>query len=173
MSNPPHDPYRPFGSPEESGEPGEPGEPGGPGPVWGSSGSYEQYQPGQAYPPPPAAYGYPPPPTGHPGYPSAPYGYGAPSGAYGMTVSDKSKTTAGLLQLLLPFVGICGVGRLYAGHLGIGLTQLIGIFVSFCLSAVFIGIPFLIGIWLWSVIDGIVMLAGSQSLDGQGRTMRS
>ncbi|MDE0777400.1 TM2 domain-containing protein [Nocardioides sp.] len=170
MSNPPHDPYGTPGTPEEPREPGEPGETG---PVWGSSASYEQYHPGQAYPPPPAAYGYPPPPAGSTGYPAVPYGYGASPGPYGRGVSDKSKTTAGLLQLLLPFVGVCGVGRLYAGHLGIGLTQLIGLFASFCLSAAFIGIPFLIGIWLWSVIDGIVMLAGSQSLDGQGRPMRS
>ena len=150
MSNPPHDPYGTPGTPEEPREPGEPGETG---PVWGSSASYEQYHPGQAYPPPPAAYGYPPPPAGSTGYPAVPYGYGASPGPYGRGVSDKSKTTA--------------------GHLGIGLTQLIGLFASFCLSAAFIGIPFLIGIWLWSVIDGIVMLAGSQSLDGQGRPMRS
>lgn len=153
MNNAPQDPYRPFGEPEE--------------PTWGSAASgeeppplYPQY-PQYAPPPPPGAY--PPPYGAQPGYGVDPY-----AGQY----SDKNKTTAGLLQLLLPFVGICGVGRLYAGHTAIGITQLVGAIVSFCASAFFIGLPFLVGIWLWTVIDGIIMLS-NESRDGQGLLMRS
>lgn len=167
MNDAPHDPYRPYGQPEE---------PEGTGPVWGSAAGNEPeptYPTYPAYHPPVGPQqGYPPAPGG---YPPAPYGYGPPAygpGPYAGHYSDKSKTTAGLLQLLLSLIGVCGVGRLYAGHTGVGVTQLVGFFASFCLSAVFIGLPFLVGIWLWSIIDGIIMLS-SDSKDGQGRLLRS
>lgn len=146
------------------------------GPVYGTPGS------GPAYPPPPGV-GLP----GHsrvdvtqqfaavPGYGYMAADAGAPYGRdpfTGEPLSDKSKVTAGLLQLLLPFAGICGVGRLYAGHTSIGLIQLLGWFVSIFLSFLLIGIPFVIGIWFWSVIEGILMLAGSIR-DAQGRKLRS
>ena len=60
---------------------------------------------------------------------------------------------AGLLQLLLPF----GIGRLYSGHIGIGVAQLV-------LSLFGIGV-------LWAFIDGIVILAGRPT-DGHGRPLR-
>ncbi len=145
--------------------------------------------PAQQYPPPyPPAPGHPspygvPPQGGYPyshqqGYtPSPSYGYGAPQPGYGVggfggQYSDKSKTTAGLLQLLLSLIGVCGIGELYIGNTAIGVTQLVGFIVAFCASSIFIGIPFVIGIWLWSVIDGIIMLARSDFRDGQGRLLR-
>jgi TM2 domain-containing membrane protein YozV len=135
----------------------------------------------------PQPYASPQPPYGAPAswsgphhapgwYPSGPYQLPAtaPYGVHpvsGTPYSDKSKTTAGLLQLLLPFVGICGVGRLYAGHLGIGLVQLLGMFLGFLLFVVLVGFLVVPAIWLWSVIDGIVILAGD-STDAQGRPLR-
>ncbi|CAN5222892.1 hypothetical protein BH09ACT12_BH09ACT12_08540 [soil metagenome] len=201
MSDAPGDPYRPPGQPEpgSSGDDTEPiwgsaatgEEPPAP--------HYPPYTPPQATPPPnppsspqPNPYGQPyapppaqhyPPAPGQSGYPPAPYGYGPPApglygapgwgvDAYGQPYSDKTKTTSGLLQLLLPLVTVCGVGRLYAGHIGIGLLQLLGFYVSLC-GLGWLGIGFVIagGIWLWTVIDGIVMLSG-QPRDGQGRLMR-
>ena len=54
--------------------------------------------------------------------PAAAYGYD-PSG---QPLSDKSKIVAGLLQLLLGFFfALGGVGRLYAGHTGLGVAQLV------------------------------------------------
>src|SRR5690242_14514404 len=58
---------------------------------------------------------YPVPPGADP---HAPYGREPMTG---QPYSDKSKVVAGVLQLLLPF----GVGRLYAGHTGIGIAQLL------------------------------------------------
>ena len=58
------------------------------------------------------------------------------------------------LQLFLPI----GIGRLYAGHTGIGIAQL--------LLTVFFGI----GV-IWAFIDGIVILAGRPT-DGNGRPLR-
>ncbi len=51
----------------------------------------------------------------------------------GEPFSDKSKTTAGLLQILLGFIGICGIGRLYIGSTTIGVLQLLGLFLGYIL----------------------------------------
>lgn len=97
----------------------------------------------------PATGGYPVP---HVGYdPQAPYGRDPVSG---FPYSDRSKVIAGLLQLFLPV----GIGRMYAGHTGIGIAQL--------LLTLFFGI----GV-IWAFIDGIVILAGRPT-DGRGRPLR-
>jgi TM2 domain-containing membrane protein YozV len=141
----------------------------------------EQQQPwGAPVPPPPAgyasgSYGQPAvPPYAAPAAPSyrqplAP-GYGQPMGApYGY--SDKSKTAAGLLQLLLSLIGIPGVGRLYTGHLGLGLGQLLGMIVGYMLLIFLVGFLIVPMIWIWGVVDGIVMLVGDPK-DAQGRPLR-
>lgn len=163
MNDAPHDPYR---NPEE---PEQPWQPEDTSPSWGAPSGAQQppptYPAYQPPPGPPAAY---PPPYGmQGGYPPVP---GALD-PYASQYSDKNKMTAGLLQLLLPFVGVCGVGRLYAGHTTIGVLQLVLYWVSFPLALVFIGLPMLVGIWVWTVVDGIMMLSG-QPRDGQGRLMR-
>jgi len=98
---------------------------------------------------------FPPAPYtgGHPvAYdPQAPYGRDPVSG---FPYSDRSKVVAGLLQLFLPI----GIGRMYAGHPGIGVAQL--------LLTLFFGI----GV-IWAFIDGIVILAGRPT-DGRGRPLR-
>ena len=129
---------------------------------------------GQQVPPPP------PGPSFHPPYQQFAYaGYGnvaAPYGVHqptGLPYSDKQKTVAGLLQLLLAFVGICGVGRLYAGHTGLGLAQLLSMFVGYILVFVLIGFFIVPAIWLWTVIDGIMILSSDAPKDGNGRVLRS
>lgn len=130
---------------------------------------------GQPYPAQQHPQQYPGQP--HPGqpYPPQAYGHPAPYGAYdpsaGVPWSDKSRTTAGLLQLLLPLVGVCGVGRLYAGQTAIGLVQLIGFFVGVVLTGVLLGFVIAPAIWLWSVVDGIVLLS-SGGRDAYGRPLR-
>jgi hypothetical protein len=97
----------------------------------------------------PATTVYPAAPAGHD--PAAPYGR---EPVTGQPYSDRSKIAAGLLQMFLPI----GVGRLYTGHIGIGIAQL--------LLAVFFGI----GV-VWAFIDGIVILAGRPT-DSRGRPLR-
>jgi hypothetical protein len=124
---------------------------------------------------------------GQPIYPQP--GYGQPAGypvpmaaAYdpltGQPYSDKNKLVAGLLQLLpAVFFLVGGIGRLYAGNIALGVTQLVlSITVGWiCLicGIFLLGVPFIIsgGLWLWFVIDGIMMLAG-RPVDGQGRPLR-
>lgn len=123
-------------------------------------GGYGGPPPG-GYGPPPGGYGPPPPAPGMGMMPmgGAPMQGQAPFGVdpmTGMPYSDKSKMVAGLLNILLPFVGICGVGRFYTGHIGLGVAQLL-------LGWLTCGI--------WPLIDGILMLMGKVP-DAQGRPLR-
>jgi TM2 domain-containing membrane protein YozV len=160
--------------------------------------------PASGYPTYPPAGGYPPP-GGYPtsGYPP---GYSAPPAAYstppgypvippilvvpptyapfgvdpvtGRPLSDKSKVVAGLLQLLPGgLLTLGGIGRLYAGHVALGIFQLVGTLIAWTgiVCGIFtlgfgwcLTVPF----WLWFVIDGIVLLAG-RPVDGAGRPLRS
>lgn len=106
----------------------------------------------------------PPPPVMNPTtttLPSTPYQSSTPAYAYPTPYggnfpalrSDRSRTLAGILQLVLP-----GVGRIYLGYAAYGVLQLV---LTFC---------FLVGL-LWSFIDGILILAGSPKLDGYGRVL--
>jgi TM2 domain-containing membrane protein YozV len=118
---------------------------------------YGQQQPGYGYPQGgQPGYGYPqggayppPPPGAYTGDPNAPFGVDP----YGRPYSEKSKVTAGVLQL---FLGGFGVGRFYTGHTGIALGQL------FTCG----------GCGIWALIDGIMLLAGNNQTDAQGRVLR-
>jgi hypothetical protein len=120
-------------------------------------------------------------PSPHAPPPASYEGYGATSYAYdqvtGQAQSDKSKVTAGLLQIVLGFLfTLGGVGRLYAGNTAVGMVQLAASVVawaSFWCGFV-AGFPFAVwfGIWLWFVIDGVLLIAG-RPVDGQGRLLRS
>ncbi|HEX4513492.1 MAG TPA: TM2 domain-containing protein, partial [Polyangiaceae bacterium] len=84
---------------------GYPPPPGGYGPPPGGYGAPPPQQaPQQGYGPPP---GFQPPPAPGMMQPGAPYGVDPMTG---MPLSDKSKMTAGLLQI---FLGSFGVGRFY------------------------------------------------------------
>ena len=66
--------------------------------------------------------------------------------------SDKSRTIAGILQIIIP-----GSGRMYLGYAALGVIQFV---LCFCI----IGIP-------WSIIDGIMILSGKVGIDGYGRAI--
>ncbi|MDF2825477.1 MAG: putative rane protein [Mycobacterium sp.] len=118
---------------------------------------------GGQYPPPPADYGQYPPRGGYPGaYPGAYYDPSAPFGRHPVTgepFSEKSKLVAGLLQLLGLF-GLVGVGRMYAGYIGLGITQLIVGLVTCGIGAV-----------IWGIIDAVLILT-DRVRDPQGRPLR-
>jgi hypothetical protein len=135
----------------------------------------QQYgQPGQyLVPASPAPYG----PYGALPVSPALAGYGADP-ITGQPYSDKSKLAAGLLQLLLGlFLGLGGIGRLYAGQTALGVVQLVLAVVvgwSCLVCGIFLlGVPFIFsfGLWVWFVVDGIVMLAG-RPVDQYGRLLR-
>jgi TM2 domain-containing membrane protein YozV len=113
------------------------------------------YQPG--YPPPYPQY--PQYPAGGPGGPY--YDPSAPFGRHpvtGQPFSDKSKTVAGLLQLI-SLVGVGGIGRFYIGDIGIGVAQLLVGWVTCGIGLI------------WPIVDAILMLTGNVP-DSQGRPLR-
>jgi TM2 domain-containing membrane protein YozV len=84
---------------------------------------------------------YPPPP-----YfldPAAPYGRHPLTGE---PLSEKSKTLAGLLQLI-GLLGVVGIGRIYLGYTGLGVAQLI---VGLATCGV--------GAIIWGLIDAVLIL---------------
>ena len=74
--------------------------------------------------------------------------------SFGGIRSDRSRTAAGILQILIP-----GVGRMYLGYLAYGVIQL-------ALTIVTCGV-----LWIWSFIDGIIILTGGLKMDGYGRQL--
>jgi TM2 domain-containing membrane protein YozV len=127
--------------------------------------------PPPTYPPPPPGYvapptAYPPPVGQYPGGygPAAvPWGYHPVTGEQ---LSDKSKTVAGLLQLL-GIIGVLGVGRMYMGQVSFGVAQLVGCLI---LGAVTCGIGFFVPV-VWGIIDAIVLMTGTPR-DAYGRLLR-
>ncbi|OBJ43475.1 NINE protein [Mycobacterium colombiense] len=158
MSTPPNPPGNPPGEPPWGWRP----------PGYGSQPN--PYSPPPGYPPPqayPGHAGYPAYP-GYPGYvdPQAPYGRDPVTG---LPLSDKSATTAGLLQL---FLGLFGIGRFYIDSTQIAVAQLcLGLFgVLFSLFC-FLGFPVLLGGIVWAIVDAILIFTGSVK-DIQGRKLR-
>ena len=172
-----------------------PNQPGNPEePSWGQPQGYDPPQYPQIppsyptppnYPAQPPDYGARPPgyaaqPPGYPANPSYP-SYPAHSGyvdpqapfgrdpATGEPLSDKSAATAGVLQL---FLGMFGVGRFYIESTQIAVIQLcLGVFgmlfTIFCL----IGLPVLIGVGIWALVDAIMIFSGNVR-DKYGRKLR-
>ncbi len=121
-----------------------------------------------SYPPPPGQF----PPPAYPGYPGYPGYYADPSAPYGRhpatgePLSDKSKVLAGLLQLL-GLVGILGVGRIYLGQTGLGVTQLIvGLVVTVLTCGFGVVVPI-----IWGIVDAVLILT-DRVRDPLGRPLR-
>ena len=143
-------------------------------PFGGSEAQPPPYQPPPYYPPPgqfppPGQYGsagqFPPPvyPPPYYGDPLAPYGRDPLTGE---PLSDKSKVVAGLLQLL-GLVGILGIGRIYLGQNGLGITQLIS---GLLIGIVTCGIGLIVPV-IWGIVDAVLIFSGKVR-DRQGRPLR-
>lgn len=110
--------------------------------------------------PPGSGSGHPPPQPQYPA-PGTYYDPAAPFGRHpvtGQPLSDKSKTVAGLLQLL-SLIGIGGIGRLYIGDIGIGVAQLLVGWFTFGIGLI------------WSIVDAVLIFSDKVP-DPQGRPLR-
>ncbi|MBJ7288616.1 NINE protein [Williamsia sp.] len=141
----------------------------------------QQAYPGQSLPPeqgyPTAPYGQQPPTPGYgqagysvPGFagiadPWAPYGRDP---ATGTPLSDKSKTSAGLLQL---FLGGFGAGRFYLGHNGIAIAQVITLILGWATFFFVVGFFVLLALGIWTLVDAIMMFSGGVR-DSRGLILR-
>jgi TM2 domain-containing membrane protein YozV len=88
--------------------------------------------------------------------PSAPYGRHPLTGE---PLSEKSKTVAGLLQLIGVF-GLAGFGRMYLGYVTLGVVQLV-------VGLITCGI----GALIWGIVDAILIFS-DKVRDPQGRPLR-
>jgi TM2 domain-containing membrane protein YozV len=109
--------------------------------------------------------------------PRPPAGWTGVDPITGAALSPKSKIIAGLLQLLPGLLlSLGGLGRLYAGHTKVGIIQLTASLLGWaslaCGFALMVPWIVTLAVWLWFIVDGIVLLAGSP-VDGKGRLMRS
>jgi TM2 domain-containing membrane protein YozV len=64
------------------------------------------------------------------------------------TVAPKNPATSVLLSVFIP-----GLGSMVNGNVGTGVTILLLNIVGLVLSIVLIGIPLLIGTWIWGLVD--------------------
>lgn len=104
-------------------------------------------------PPPPPTYTASPPSL-HTQSAPVPVWTQNPYLAHSALKSDRSRTLAGVLQLLVP-----GAGRMYLGYMAYGVLQLVVCVVTCGLG------------YLWTLADGIIILSGGVKLDGYGRTL--
>ena len=80
----------------------------------------------------------------------------------------KSKMAAGLLGI---FLGSFGVHNFYLGYTSKAVTQLVLSLVGILLSCVFVGIFLTMGIWIWGLVEGIMILSGKINTDAQGNPL--
>ena len=82
----------------------------------------------------------------------------------------KSKMAAGLLGI---FLGAFGVHNFYLGYTKKAVIQLVCTIVGFLLSCFGIGVLVVVGIEVWCLIEGIMILCGKIDTDGQGNPLAS
>ncbi len=96
-----------------------------------------------------AQYGQPP--YGAPQYGQPPPGY-TPA-AYGQPGQQVVAPRSGALGLIISFF-LPGVGSMVNGSVGLGVAILVGYVISWFFTFILIGLPFLIGFWVWGLVDG-------------------
>ena len=88
-----------------------------------------------------------------------------PTSAAALNPAAKSKLTAGLLAI---FLGAYGVHNFYLGYTTKAVIQLVCTLLGILLSIIFIGIFIVIGISVWAIVEGIMILTGKINVDGKG-----
>lgn len=77
----------------------------------------------------------------------------------------KSKLAAGLLGI---FLGCYGVHNFYLGYTAKAVTQLVLTIVGYVLCCIGIGVFLVLGIAIWTLVEGIMILAGKIDTDANG-----
>lgn len=77
----------------------------------------------------------------------------------------KSKIAAGLLAI---FLGAFGVHNFYLGYTTKAITQLVLTIVGFVLSCIVVGIFLVLGIEIWGIVEGVMILTGKIDRDANG-----
>lgn len=77
----------------------------------------------------------------------------------------KSKITAGLLGI---FLGCFGVHNFYLGYTAKAIIQLVGTLIGYVLCCVVVGVIPVVGIWVWALIESIMIFTGKIDKDAKG-----
>ena len=80
----------------------------------------------------------------------------------------KSKILAGLLGI---FLGSFGAHNFYLGYTSKAIIQLVCTIVGFLTSCIGIGVLVVLGITIWGLVEGIMILCGKIEVDGQGNPL--
>ena len=84
-------------------------------------------------------------------------------------VGAKSRLAAGLLGI---FLGGFGVHNFYLGYTAKAVIQLVCTLVGIVLSCIFVCIFLVIGICIWGLVEGIMILTGSIATDADGNLLK-
>ena len=82
--------------------------------------------------------------------------------------NNKQKLVAGLLAI---FLGCYGVHNFYLGYTKKAVIQLVCTIVGLVLSILIIGLFVVIGIWIWAIVEGIMIFTGKISTDAKGNPL--
>jgi len=84
-------------------------------------------------------------------------------------VANKQAPAAdGLLGI---FLGSFGVHNFYLGYTGKAVTQLVLTIVGILLCCVFVGVFLVMGVGIWGLVEGIMILTGKIDTDGKGNPL--
>lgn len=81
----------------------------------------------------------------------------------------KSRVLAGVLGVV---VGCFGIHNFYLGYTAKAVTQLVLSLIGYLLCCVYIGIFLVLGIWIWGLVEGIMILTGKIDKDAQGNYLK-
>ena len=84
------------------------------------------------------------------------------------SADSKSKLAAGLLGI---FLGGFGVHNFYLGYTSKAVTQLVLTIVGYVLCCIGIGIFLVLGVGIWGLLEGIMILAGKNDTDANGKPL--
>jgi len=80
----------------------------------------------------------------------------------------KSKMAAGLLGI---FLGAFGVHNFYLGYTSKAIVQLVCSIVGILLSCIGVGVFVVLGIEIWGLVEGIMILSGKINTDANGNPL--
>ncbi len=81
----------------------------------------------------------------------------------------KSKIAAGLLGI---FLGAFGVHNFYLGYTKKAVIQLVATIVGYLLCCIGVGVLVVMGISIWGLVEGIMILCDKINVDGQGNPLK-
>ena len=74
----------------------------------------------------------------------------------------KPSEVIAIAALLLNILVLPGLGTIIAGRTSTGTTQLVLFLIGIPLTFILIGIPLMIGVWIWGIVTGIQIVKESQ-----------